>query len=134
MSDANASAAPDRNSHDPARGQPLAGAALLHVFRDDAFSAYFRVDVDGVRVAVLKARRSTTIALRPGPHRLAVNGRISLASDTVAQVDVAADEVVVYRIKVPFFGRPTLERIADVAAARAKLARLKAVPPTVAML
>ena len=112
---------------------PPPGAALLCVLRDEPGAnspSYKRVDVDGAHVADLKANRYTVVALRPGPHHLAVNTRVSLTSDTVVRFDAAAGDVVVYRLQVPFFGALRLERTADGPAVRDVLARLKRVEPS----
>lgn len=109
---------------------PPPGAALLCVLRDEpgfSSTSYKRVDVDGVRVADLKANRYTVVALWPGRHTLAVNTRVSLTSDTVVRFDVAAGDVLAYRMEIPFFGSMRLERMADIAAVRATLARLRPV-------
>lgn len=109
---------------------PPPGAALLCVLRDEpgvSSPSYKRVDVDGARVADLQANRYTAVALRPGPHTLAVNTRISLTSDTVVRFDVAAGEVVVYRLQVPFFGALRLDRAPDGPELRAALKRLRPV-------
>ena len=115
---------------------PPADAALLVVLRDEPVSnaARFRVDVDGVRVAVLKSRRYTAVALRPGAHLLAINAPASLVADTVARFDAAAGVVVVYRLRVPFIGRPSLERLPAAEGDRRMLARLDGVEPAVALI
>lgn len=112
----------------PAALTPPAGAALLCVLRDEpnfSSTSYKRVDVDGQRVADLKANRYTVVALSPGPHTLAVNTRISLTRDIVARFEVAAGEVVAYRLHIPFFAPMWLERTPDIAGVRAALPRLK---------
>lgn len=112
---------------------PPPGGALLCVLRDEpGFSSpsYKRVNVDGARVAVLKANRYTVVALRPGSHMLAVNTRVSLTSDIVARFDVAPGDVVVYQLQIPLFGTMRLERMPNIAAVRETLARLKPVAPS----
>ncbi len=108
---------------------PPPGAALLCVLRDEPIdsNSYKRVDVDGVRIAVLKANRYTVVAVKPGAHTLAVNNKLSLTSDTIERFDAAAGDVVIYRMIVPTFGSMHLERTADIAATREALRRLKAV-------
>lgn len=109
---------------------PPLGAALLCVLRDEpgfSSTSYKRIDVDGARVANLKANRYIVVPLWPGPHTLAVNTRISLTSDTVARFAVAPGDVVTYRLQIPFFGRMGLERVPDISAVRAALTRLKPV-------
>jgi hypothetical protein len=112
--------------------RPPPGAALLCVFRDETIhsKSYKRVDVDGVRIAVLKANRYTVVALTPGVHTLAVNNKLSLSSDLVERFEAAEGAVVIYRMIVPVFGTMRLERTADIAATRETLRRLTAVEPS----
>lgn len=110
---------------------PPAGKALLCVLRDARVhgSAYYRIDVDGRRVTDLKPRQYVCIPLSPGQHIVATNVRISLARSARLRLEVAAGEVLVFRMKMPVFGAPRLEPVADMAEVARVLPELRRVMP-----
>lgn len=114
---------------------PPPDAAWLVLMRDGMISdhVYLRADVDGVRVAILKSRRHAIVALRPGAHTLAVNAKVSIVRDSMMSFEAATGEIVVLRLKPPFLSRPFAERVTDVTAARATIAKLKSVTPNVTL-
>ena len=103
------------------------------MFRDGPVQrqSYYRIGLDGKRVAILRSNQYTQLRMRPGPRQLSANVRVSLARDTFVRFDEPTGATVCYRLNVPFFGRPSLDRVADDAPNRALLARLKRVAPEV---
>lgn len=116
---------------------PPQGKALLCVLRDAKVhgSAYYRIDLDGRRIADLKPRQYVCVPLSPGQHAVATNVRISLARSARIRLNVEAGEVLVFRMKMPFFGVPRLEAVDDLsemATALPTLRRITAKAPRAA--
>lgn len=110
---------------------PPKGMALLCVLRDARVhgSAYYRIDVDGRRVAELRPRQYVCIPLSPGQHVIATNIRISLARSARLRLDARAGEVFVFRMKMPLLGAPRLEAVESLDEVGAVLPKLGLVTP-----